>query len=232
MLHHKRYLKFVCVLALLLVVVGSSSMASARNDQKPLGMTWTAWLDRDDPSGVGDFEDIADLRGSIPCERPMAIECKALDGRDWTQTGEVFTPPQNCTLQYGLACVNANQPDGACLDYKVRFACPSCWAFQFGASVPFPNPAGSGTSIRERMNLLVLGDDSNMYPATIRSEVYNVAGQLVYTRSESRNSSPSFDMVVWEVGNVASGRYTIRVRAESSLCGNSGWTSQPAVIVN
>jgi len=109
----------------------------------------------------------------------------------------------------------------------------NCWIFQFTASNPYPNPADAGTHVKETMNLCILGDDGNLYPALIRSVVYNSIGQKVYERTEQHNSSPSFQMVVWVVGNnVPSGYYTIKTRAESNLCGNSGWVIHPVTILN
>jgi hypothetical protein len=109
----------------------------------------------------------------------------------------------------------------------------NCWVFQFSGSSPYPNPAGSGSQVKETMNLCVLGDDFQTYPALIRSRVYNYLGQQVYERTEEHSSSPSFQMVVWVVGDgVASGKYTIKTRAESDICGNSGWDQRSVTIVN
>ena len=83
------------------------------------GGTWTAWLNRDLPSGDGDYEDRVNF-GSQVCSNPIAIQCQTTAGVDWTQTGEVYT----CTPAVGGVCVNANQPDGSCMDYRVRFLCP------------------------------------------------------------------------------------------------------------
>ena len=108
-----------------------------------------------------------------------------------------------------------------------------CWVFQFNGSAPYPNPADSGSQVKETMNLCVLGDDSQTYPALIRSIVYNYLGQKVYERTEEHSSSPSFQMVVWVVGDdVASGSYTIKTRAESDICGNSSWYQRSVTIVN
>ena len=109
----------------------------------------------------------------------------------------------------------------------------NCWQFDFNGSRPYPNPAGAGTQVKETMNLCVLGDDFQTYPALIRSIVYNSLGQKVYERTEEHSSSPSFPMVVWIVGDdVASGNYTIKTRAESSLCGNSAWDVRSIAILN
>ncbi len=81
--------------------------------------TWTSWYDADDPGGTGDFETIG---GTIPapCPAPTAIECQTTDGVDYAATGQVVT----CDVSQGLICINAQQTDWTCLDYKVRFLCP------------------------------------------------------------------------------------------------------------
>lgn len=83
--------------------------------------TWTAWLDRDNPSGNGDYELLTDFvaAGQV-CANPIGIACETTTGIPHTQTGEVYS----CSVTNGGTCVNANQPDGACLDYRVRFLCP------------------------------------------------------------------------------------------------------------
>jgi hypothetical protein len=83
--------------------------------------TWTPWLNRDSPSGVGDYETLSDfLAVGQACPNPISIECKTTGGVNWWQTGEVYS----CTPAYGGSCQNSNQSDGYCLDYQVRFLCP------------------------------------------------------------------------------------------------------------
>ncbi|MCD6115774.1 hypothetical protein J7K93_02060 [bacterium] len=107
------------------------------------------------------------------------------------------------------------------------------WRFDFTASIAFPNPAGSGDQVKESMSLLILDTDYNFYPANIRSVVYNVIGQKVYEKVELHQSSPNFQMIVWKVGNnTPSGVYTIKVRAESAVAGNSSWIVRRVTIVN
>lgn len=85
--------------------------------EAPLG----DWLDRDNPSGVGDFETLADfVVAGMACSFPVGIDCQTLDGIDWRDTGEKVT----CADHLGLTCVNAEQPRGVvCSDYRVRFRC-------------------------------------------------------------------------------------------------------------
>lgn len=87
--------------------------------------TWTTWLNRDAPSGVGDWETLVDFRaaGTNICAgaTPIGIECRTISGGvDWRNTGEVYS----CVANSGGICQNAQQPDGSCQDYQVRFLCP------------------------------------------------------------------------------------------------------------
>lgn len=83
--------------------------------------TWTPWLERDHPSGMGDYETLADLvAAGQACPSPIAIECQTTSGIDWTLAGEVYT----CDPAIGGVCVSSDQPDGACMNYRVRFLCP------------------------------------------------------------------------------------------------------------
>jgi mucin-like protein len=69
-------------------------------------------------------------RYQLPCQNPTQIQCQTLDGRDWTTTGQVY----HCSLQpftyngnqyTGGLCINAEQANGQCLDYHVRYLCPA-----------------------------------------------------------------------------------------------------------
>lgn len=80
--------------------------------------SWSAWINRDQPSGNGDGEHRALMTG-IPCDQPFAVQCRrASDKLDSSLTGEIV----RCNLD-GAECINAKQPDGRCDDYEVRFAC-------------------------------------------------------------------------------------------------------------
>lgn len=87
----------------------------------PQGCSWTPWLDRDNPSGTGDFETLAGfVKNGQACEAPKKIECQTLDGRPASSTGQPYT----CDPKVGGVCDNRKQPGGrGCLDYRVRFCC-------------------------------------------------------------------------------------------------------------
>lgn len=82
---------------------------------------WTSWQDIDDPSGNGDYEIVRDATNEgRTCANPISVECQTLSGVPWYNTGEAYT----CDTGNGGYCRNADQPDGFCLDYRVRFLCP------------------------------------------------------------------------------------------------------------
>jgi Mucin-2 protein WxxW repeating region len=102
-------------------VAGTHNIPLASLDQ-PLAECpiWTPWLNRDLPSGAGDFETRVDFGSQVPCSNPLAIQCQTIAGVDWTLAGEVYS----CTPSVGGFCRNNEQPDGTCMDYQVRFLCP------------------------------------------------------------------------------------------------------------
>jgi microsomal dipeptidase-like Zn-dependent dipeptidase len=92
---------------------------------------WTGWLNRDGPSGSGDWELLSEfLSAGQVCSSPIGIQCQTTSGVDWTQSGEAST----CDAATGGICRNADQPDGYCLDYRVRFLCPSSGTFSYSAT--------------------------------------------------------------------------------------------------
>ncbi|HEU4412634.1 MAG TPA: M57 family metalloprotease [Polyangiaceae bacterium] len=92
----------------------------------PTSGTWTPWLNRDGPSGVGDWETLGDfINAGQVCSNPLAIQCQTLAGVDWTNAGEVYS----CEVRingstWGGICQNTEQPDGSCQNYRARFLCP------------------------------------------------------------------------------------------------------------
>uniref|UniRef100_A0A8C1TTA6 WxxW domain-containing protein n=1 Tax=Cyprinus carpio TaxID=7962 RepID=A0A8C1TTA6_CYPCA len=91
--------------------------------EKILKKCRTPWLDRDDPSGVGDYETLSLLLIRYPlqvCPKPIAIEVTTISGTPALPPGNIFV-----VYVSGFACVNAGQTGGGvCDDYKVRFSCP------------------------------------------------------------------------------------------------------------
>ena len=79
--------------------------------------TWSTWGDRDNPSGVGDWETL-NYRKDV-CEKPIAVEARIV-------SSQIMVTSQNVQFSLtGLVCTNENQPAGEyCLDYEVRYCCP------------------------------------------------------------------------------------------------------------
>ncbi|CAL8315563.1 unnamed protein product [Lota lota] len=124
---------------------------------------WTEWFDRDDPSGTGDWETLMNLRDELPgkiCPTPLAIEVVTTTGVSMAEAGEVIAAADTTT---GFVCKIEDQPDKACLDYRVRFGChppfcdnPICWTEWFDRD----NPTGTGDW--ESLDIL-----KNQYPGVI-----------------------------------------------------------------
>ena len=82
---------------------------------------WTGWMDRDNPSGTGDWETVSDAVSMGGCPNPIWVECKTTTGLDWWQTHEVI----QFSTSGGCICKNSDQPDKTCnYDYKIRELCP------------------------------------------------------------------------------------------------------------
>ena len=81
-------------------------------------LKWGPWLDRDNPSGDGDWEDLKNFRliGQA-CDNPLAIECREISTQvDASATGQTIV----CDPAKGFWCRNVGQ---SCKDYEVRFVC-------------------------------------------------------------------------------------------------------------
>ncbi|KAL1250060.1 hypothetical protein QQF64_021065 [Cirrhinus molitorella] len=81
----------------------------------------TSWFDRDNPSGLGDYETLSLTIITYPqpvCAQPIAIEVTTISETPVLPTGnnfQVYDPLQ------GFECVNDQQDGGVCQDYKVRY---------------------------------------------------------------------------------------------------------------
>lgn len=81
---------------------------------------WTEWMNRDGPGGSGDYETLRDFRkDGLDCAKVVDIQCQTVDGVNWRETGEVYS----CDPTQGGVCVNREQEDDACEDYRVRMLC-------------------------------------------------------------------------------------------------------------
>lgn len=85
--------------------------------------TWTQWMNRDSPSGTGDWEQYKNFQklypGICPEKFPIDTECQTVSGKNYTTTQQVIN---RCNYD-GFICENTAQQGGTCEDYKVRFLC-------------------------------------------------------------------------------------------------------------
>ena len=97
-------------------VIGSAQTARAQAAACAPGQecpcTWSLWVDRDDPSGVGDFEDLVSLykEKKISCQRPTAIQCRVKGTT--TNWGWQVLPLGPSNPPAGYVCTSA--PVAAC----------------------------------------------------------------------------------------------------------------------
>jgi len=86
---------------------------------------WTEFFTLDEPMEYGDVEYLEDMReamGSGVCDTPIDIEVVTVDGETPArEMGEVF---KTFKADKGFICLNQDQTDGKCHDYKVRYLCP------------------------------------------------------------------------------------------------------------
>lgn len=58
-----------------------------------VAVCYTEWFDRDDPSGMGDYETLSDLRREYPnkiCSKPLSIQAATLTGVPAENIGQVI----------------------------------------------------------------------------------------------------------------------------------------------
>ncbi|XP_059494000.1 uncharacterized protein si:dkey-205h13.2 [Stegostoma tigrinum] len=104
----------------------------------------TRWFDRDDPSGNGDFEDFVNLQKEYPdqiCSKPTACEVETTSGISIMSTGDNVA---DCSISSGFTCINKEQEDGSCEDYKIRFTCPESFCNCKTEWFDRDNPSGNG----------------------------------------------------------------------------------------
>jgi Mucin-2 protein WxxW repeating region len=133
----------VLVVAAGICLIGSAQMAAQPHKPPdppcwppPCGgdelCKWTAWVNRDLPSGQGDYETRADLikEGQIKCKQPLAAQCRYRGGVLWGsqiasyQASSSAGPGYRCETIAGGWCVNSQTvPKNTCKDSEVRFCC-------------------------------------------------------------------------------------------------------------
>lgn len=94
-------------------------------------LRWSPWLDRDDPTGTGDWELMDDFAWEeVGCLVPIAVQATTLS----CAPAPLDDPEIQITPMIGLRCENAptageaegpgvEPPAPTCADYQVRFGC-------------------------------------------------------------------------------------------------------------
>eukprot|EP00092_Neocalanus_flemingeri_P034865 GFUD01037940.1.p1 GENE.GFUD01037940.1~~GFUD01037940.1.p1 ORF type:complete len:226 (+),score=51.11 GFUD01037940.1:47-724(+) len=91
---------------------------------------WTEWLNRDSPTGTGDYEEFDEhnkLKGFSGCN-VQRLEVQVVGKTDaYTTEAEVLAGTGDIVhiTKKGMRCIwtSGEQPDGECLNYEVRFCC-------------------------------------------------------------------------------------------------------------
>ena len=84
------------------------------------GWEWTEWLDRDDPTGTGDWENLHSYEPNEACQSPSAV--RAMDLLVGTSGNSDSVTHLDLS---GFYCLNDEQDNGLpCSDFAVSFCCP------------------------------------------------------------------------------------------------------------
>lgn len=113
---------------------------------------FSPWLSADRPEGTGDHDSLAALYEKYPtqaCLDPVSIAGKQRRSSYVFATGALGGNREKLaafSAVEGLSCKNADQPDGACLDYRVSYLCRdnSTDAVAWGPWVDADDPTGTG----------------------------------------------------------------------------------------
>ena len=83
------------------------------------GFKWTVWLDRDDPTDSGDWENRNNHPVNVVCLEPNGIEVQKKEGSYGSDAVVHFDNV------LGFWCINDEQPkDQQCADFEIRYCCP------------------------------------------------------------------------------------------------------------
>jgi len=82
---------------------------------------WGKWLDVDHPFGTGDSETLESHRATDKdlCASPIGMQIRTTDDINFIEQNQLLRH----SLSYGMQCLNVDQADGNCLNYKVRYCC-------------------------------------------------------------------------------------------------------------
>ncbi|XP_071945589.1 cartilage intermediate layer protein 2-like [Antedon mediterranea] len=155
-----------------------------------VAVEWTRWFNRDNPSGTGDWETVTSLYYENPnqmCQNPVDIQCQTIGGSSYTSTGEVVS----CSASVGLVCKNADQTDGYCRDYRVRFKCP-CY-YEWTPWFDRDNPSGTGDW--ETVTSLYYENPNQMCQNPVDIQCQTIGGSSYTSTGEVVSCSASLGLV-------------------------------------
>ncbi|XP_077870481.1 mucin-5AC-like [Saccoglossus kowalevskii] len=184
---------------------------------------WTEWLDRDDPSGTGDWETTSPAIGYFGdkmCSDPTDIQVQTLDGIPASSTGEIFS---RYSVSEGFACEKKDQPDNTCLDYKVRYCCPECNGGVWTEWLDGDNPSDTGDWENTSSIIGSFGNKMCSDPSAI--QVRTIDGIPALTTGEKFSQySPTAGFVckASDQPNGACRDYEVRYCCQG--CNNGHWT--------
>lgn len=172
---------------------------------------WTGWYNMDDPSFQGDNESRSQISGL--CASPTAIQARATVGA----AVYLATGPNDRLAQltpYGLVCNNADQSDGQCDNYVVRYR----------GCTDAPEPYETGIASAWSGNLLTATATQN--DAETRAQPENASWSSQDWIVEPVENSPNV-----RIKNVWTGRYlNVRHDGEDAKVATYDlvpeWTSQ------
>ena len=124
----------------------------------PVTVIWSDWYRMDSPTGDGDHEERSKDQNICGGVAPIAIQAEvAVNGN----TIDVMGPNDRLARfsPYGLTCNNADQPDGKCSNYVVRYS--SCTSAPFMTVKSLTNVFNAGKQLTLASSNLVKGQAHN-----------------------------------------------------------------------
>jgi len=108
------------------------------------------WINRDTANGSGEYELLKDMKIEYPklvCDNATELQAHVV-GSDYVFSTADPIPDQLNTfsVQEGLVCVNSDQSNGQCNDYKLRYLCNGSWTKWINND----SPLGKGKGDYER----------------------------------------------------------------------------------
>ncbi|XP_075898218.1 mucin-5AC [Nelusetta ayraudi] len=142
----------------------------------------TAWFDEADVTGEGDSEllkDLTRMHVARICSDPVDMEARTVSGIKSQHTRNTF---HIYSASEGLLCLNSEQEQRQCEDFKVKFTCTGHFCSECQTRwFDHDDPTGNG-------DYELLSDLLNMYPGGICPQPIAVEAQTVSGQPASNTS--------------------------------------------